>query len=100
MQKTTFPFEIIVHDDASKDRTASIISEYQKAFPHIVKPIYEKENQYSKGSGIMNRIIDEQITGNMWLYARVMTIGQMKINCNCSLMQWKSIRKLISVLML
>lgn len=63
MQKTTFPFEIIVHDDASKDRTASIISEYQKAFPHIVKPIYEKENQYSKGSGIMNRIIDEQITG-------------------------------------
>ena len=62
-QRTSFPFEIVVHDDASKDRTASIISEYQKAFPHIVKPIYEKENQYSKGSGIMNRIIDEQITG-------------------------------------
>lgn len=62
-QKTNFPFEIIVHDDDSKDGTAYIISEYQKAYPHIVKPIYEKENQYSKGSGIMNKIIDEQISG-------------------------------------
>jgi len=63
MQKTNFPFEIVIHDDASKDRTSDIILEYQRAFPHIVKPIYEKENQYSKGSGIMNRIIDEKITG-------------------------------------
>ena len=35
MQKTTFPFEIIVHDDASKDRTASIISNIKRLF-HIL----------------------------------------------------------------
>ena len=49
MQKTDFPFEIIVHDDASTDRTAKIIKEYADRFPHIIQPILETENQYSKG---------------------------------------------------
>ena len=50
MQKTSFPFEVLVHDDASTDRTADIIREYEKNFPKIIKPIYQKENQYSKGN--------------------------------------------------
>lgn len=50
MQKTSFAFEILVHDDASTDRTADIIREYEKKFPKIIKPIYQKENQYSKGN--------------------------------------------------
>lgn len=49
MQKTNFPFEILIHDDASTDRTADIIREYEKKFPNLIKPIYQKENQYSKG---------------------------------------------------
>lgn len=49
MQKTSFPFEVLVHDDASTDRTADIIREYEKKFPKLIKPIYQKENQYSKG---------------------------------------------------
>lgn len=49
MQKTNFPYEILVHDDASTDRTADIIREYEKQYPHLVKPIYQTENQYSKG---------------------------------------------------
>lgn len=49
MQKTSFPFEVLVHDDASTDRTADIIREYEKKFPNLIKPIYQKENQYSKG---------------------------------------------------
>jgi glycosyltransferase involved in cell wall biosynthesis len=47
-QKTTFPYEIIIHDDASTDNSAAIIKEYQEKFPLIVKPIYQIENQYSK----------------------------------------------------
>lgn len=47
-QKTNFPFEIIVHDDASTDGTADIIRRYEKEYPHLVKPIYETENQYHK----------------------------------------------------
>jgi glycosyltransferase involved in cell wall biosynthesis len=49
MQKTEFPFEIIIHDDASTDMTAEIVRDYEKKFPGIIKPIYQKENQYSKG---------------------------------------------------
>lgn len=49
MQKTNFKYEIIIHDDASTDNTADIIREYEKKYPDIIKPIYQTENQYSKG---------------------------------------------------
>ena len=49
MQKTDFDFEILIHDDASTDNTAAIIREYQNKFPNIIKPIFQNENQYSKG---------------------------------------------------
>lgn len=48
MQQTDFPFEILVHDDASTDKTADIIREYEAKYPQLIKPIYQKENQYSK----------------------------------------------------
>lgn len=49
MQKTNFRFVAIVHEDASTDDTARIIREYATKYPNIVKPIFESENQYSKG---------------------------------------------------
>lgn len=49
MQKCDFKFEVIIHDDASTDHTADIIREYEKKYPDIIKPIYQTENQYSKG---------------------------------------------------
>ena len=49
IQQTDFPFEIIVRDDCSTDNTASIIREYVEEYPDIIKPIFESENQYSKG---------------------------------------------------
>ena len=63
MQKTNFPFEVIVHDDASTDRTAEIIREYEARFPKIIKPIYETENQYSKRDGSLRRIMDAACKG-------------------------------------
>lgn len=62
-QETCFPYEIIVHDDASTDNTADIIREYEARFPHIVKPIYEKENMYTKGRGLLGKIINSNIKG-------------------------------------
>lgn len=49
MQKTDFPIEIIIHDDASTDGTTDIINEYEAKFPDLINPIYQKENQWSKG---------------------------------------------------
>ncbi len=49
MQKTNFPFEVIVNDDASTDKTPEIIKEFADKYPNIIKPIFQKENQYSKG---------------------------------------------------
>lgn len=48
-QKTDFPYEVLIHDDASDDGTARIIEEYARRFPRIIKPVLQKENQYSKG---------------------------------------------------
>ncbi len=48
-QKTSFSYEILIHDDASTDRTAKIIREYALLYPDRVKPILQTENQYAKG---------------------------------------------------
>lgn len=55
-QKTEFPFEVIVHDDASTDRTADIIREYAERYPGLIRPIYQKENQHSKGINVYSFI--------------------------------------------
>ena len=47
-QETNFPFEVIIHDDASTDNTPNIIKKYQKKYPNIIFPIYQTENQFSK----------------------------------------------------
>jgi len=52
MQKTSFPIEVLIHDDASTDGSAIIIKEYEDKYPDLFKPIYQKENQYSKGVNI------------------------------------------------
>ena len=54
MQKTNFAFEVLIHDDASMDKTADIIREYEAKYPEIIKPIYQTVNQYSRNVWIMN----------------------------------------------
>lgn len=68
MQKTVFPFEIVVHDDASSDKTANIVREYEKKYPDIIKPIYEEENQYSKNVAQFRKIVDDACRGKYIAY--------------------------------
>ena len=48
-QKTSFPFLVLVHDDASTDGTAEIVRDYELRYPNIIKGIYETQNQYQLG---------------------------------------------------
>ena len=48
-QETDFPYEVLIHDDASTDGTAQIIQEYADRYPERIFPILQTENQYSKG---------------------------------------------------
>ncbi|MEY8239009.1 MAG: glycosyltransferase [Cycloclasticus sp.] len=52
IQKTDFPFEIIIHDDASTDSTPAILIDYAKRYPKLIKLILQKENQYSQGKKV------------------------------------------------
>lgn len=63
MQRTNFPFEAIVHDDASTDGSAAIILEYAEKYPDIIKPIIETENQYSKKDNSLRKILNAHLRG-------------------------------------
>lgn len=48
-QKTTFPFEIVINDDASSDQSREIILEYYHRYPNIIKFFFHPENLFRKG---------------------------------------------------
>ena len=49
MQQTSFPYELVVIDDASQDRTPQIIQGYADSHPEKIVPVLLVENQQSKG---------------------------------------------------
>jgi len=63
MQQCTFPVEVIVHDDASTDKTGEIIKEYVKKYPELIKPILQTENQYSKGFNVWADLFTKEAKG-------------------------------------
>ena len=45
MQKTTFPFELVIGEDCSTDNTRAICIEYQKKYPDIIRLRLPEKNQ-------------------------------------------------------
>ena len=56
-------FEIIIHDDASTDKTADIIREYESNYPDLFKPVYQSENQFSKHIPFARKYLIPLVTG-------------------------------------
>lgn len=64
LQETSFSYEVIIHDDASTDETRKIIDEYVNKFPNIFIPVFQSENQYSKGNrGIYAKFVYPLVKG-------------------------------------
>jgi glycosyltransferase involved in cell wall biosynthesis len=49
MQETSFPIEIIIHDDASTDETSEIVAGYAAQTPDVFVSIRQPVNLYSQG---------------------------------------------------
>jgi len=62
-QKVNFDYEILIHDDASKDSTPRIIKEYAQKYPGKIIPILQNENQFSKGTEINSKIVIPKAKG-------------------------------------
>lgn len=48
-QETTFPVEIIIHDDASTDGTQDVVNEFRLKHPKLIKVVFQQQNQYALG---------------------------------------------------
>ena len=49
IQETNYPFEVMIHDDASTDGSAEVIRRFEARYPSIIRATYQTENQYSQG---------------------------------------------------
>jgi glycosyltransferase involved in cell wall biosynthesis len=52
IQETTFPVQIVIHDDASTDSTAAVIRHYEELHPRLILAVLRSDNLYSQGIAI------------------------------------------------
>lgn len=62
-QEVNFCYEILIHDDASTDKTAEIIRKFERKYPSLIKPIYQSVNQWSMGKKVFSGIQLPRCTG-------------------------------------
>lgn len=68
MQEGDFSLELLIHDDASTDRSPEIIRSYAEKYPEIVKPILQSENQYSQRISILSEFQAPRYSGKYVAY--------------------------------
>lgn len=62
MQRTKFPFNILIRDDASTDATPKILRNFQNMFPSIIQLFLEKENTFQHTSTF--DVLVPEVTGD------------------------------------
>ena len=62
MQRTDFPFDILLHDDASSDGTADICRDYAARYPDKITLIAQTENRYQHDRRIQSHILIPRVT--------------------------------------
>ena len=48
-QQTDFPYELVIKEDKSTDRTREIVRDYQRRYPEKIRLFLAHENLYSRG---------------------------------------------------
>ncbi|MCR5136283.1 MAG: glycosyltransferase [Oscillospiraceae bacterium] len=62
-QKTDFPFEILVNEDASTDGTREILRRYAEKYPELIRPFYQDENLYSRRINLYDKVLFPEVRG-------------------------------------
>ena len=62
MQKTEYPFDILLHDDASTDGTADICRDYAAKYPDKITLIAQSVNQYTIDRRIQSHILIPKVS--------------------------------------
>lgn len=65
MQRTTFPIEVFIIDDASTDGTSDVVIEYTRKYPKLFHAVIAKENTWrmEKRPNIIYELMKENLTG-------------------------------------
>lgn len=56
-QKTDFPFEVLVTDDASTDTSPAILREYQEKYPEIIRYFHQEKNLFQQGIDVCQAVM-------------------------------------------
>ena len=56
-QKTDFPFEVLVTDDASTDSTPAILREYGEKYPEIIRYFHQEKNLFQQGIDVCQAVM-------------------------------------------
>lgn len=56
-QKTDFPFEVLLTDDASTDSTPQICAEYAEKYPDIIRYFHQEQNLFRQGIDVCKAVM-------------------------------------------